>query len=120
VDAARIRQALTNLVRNAAEAAGEPGRVAVRLRTGSGSKDRPPPATGSPRDRLVIEVTDSGNGIPAGTADKIFTPFFTTKRGGTGLGLHTARRIAGLHGGEVTYSHGESGGSIFTMTIPRW
>jgi two-component system nitrogen regulation sensor histidine kinase GlnL len=120
VDAARIRQALTNLIRNATEAAGDTGSVTVGLRTGNGSESRVAPDGKEPRDYITIEVTDTGAGIPTDLMDRIFTPFFTTKRGGTGLGLHTARRIAGLHGGTVEYTRPESGGSKFTMTIPRW
>jgi two-component system nitrogen regulation sensor histidine kinase GlnL len=119
VDAGRIRQALTNLVRNAVEAVGDTGRVTVSLRTGS-KPGRTPRGGKDPRDYLSIEVADTGPGIPTGEADKIFTPFFTTKHRGTGLGLPTVRRIAGLHGGEVEYSRPCAGGSVFTMTIPRW
>ena len=116
VDAARIRQALTNLVRNAVESVGASGRVAVTLRTVS----RATPAAKHSGDYLYLEVTDTGTGIPAGEAEKIFTPFFTTKQGGTGLGLPTVRRIVGLHGGEVKYSRPDAGGSMFTIKIPRW
>ncbi len=119
VDAGRIRQALTNLVRNAVEAVGDSGRVSVRLWTG-GKSGRTCIDGRDPRDYLFIEVTDTGPGVPVGETDRIFTPFFTTKHGGTGLGLPTVRRIAGLHGGEVEYSHPDAGGSTFTMTIPRW
>jgi two-component system nitrogen regulation sensor histidine kinase GlnL len=119
VDAGRIRQALTNLMRNAVEAAGDCGRVRVRLRTGA-DPGLTPNIGKAPGNRLFLEVTDSGPGIPSGDADKVFTPFFTTKHGGTGLGLPTVRRIAGLHGGEVEYTRSCEGGSTFTMTIPRW
>jgi two-component system nitrogen regulation sensor histidine kinase GlnL len=119
VDAGRIRQALNNLIRNAVEAVGDTGRVTVRVRVGS-APGRRSGNENDPRDYIYIEVTDTGPGIPADEADKIFTPFFTTKHGGTGLGLPTVRRIAGLHGGEVGYSSPAAGGSTFTMTIPRW
>ena len=119
IDAGRIRQALTNLVRNAVEAVGEAGQISVTLRTG-GKCGRKPRDKKDPRDYLSIQVTDTGPGIPPGEADKIFTPFFTTKHGGTGLGLSTVRRVVGLHGGEVEYSRSGAGGSTFTMMIPRW
>jgi PAS domain S-box-containing protein len=119
VDAGRMRQALTNLVRNAVEAVGTSGRVAVTLRTRNGAG---PTATGlrDSGDHLYIQVTDTGPGIEVNDAGKIFTPFFTTKHGGTGLGLPTVQRIAAMHGGEVEYSRPEAGGSMFTITIPRW
>lgn len=119
VDAGRIRQALTNLVRNAVESVGGSGRVTVTLRIGN----RPGPKRRQAKDSsdyLSIDITDTGPGIPAGETDRIFTPFFTTKHGGTGLGLATVRRIAGLHGGEVEYSCPDAGGSMFTITVPRW
>lgn len=120
VDAGRIRQAVINLVRNAIEAAGDSGRVTVRLKTGAVPRSRTLQDGQDPRDYLSIEVTDTGPGIPASETDEIFASFFTTKRGGTGLGLPIVRRIAGLHGGGVEYSRRDSGGSTFTMTIPRW
>lgn len=116
VDAARIRQALANLIRNAVEASGETGWVEVNLRT-SGEV---PAGEKRPRNYISIEVTDAGGGIHESLTDKIFTPFFTTKHKGTGLGLHTVKRIAGLHGGKVEYASAESGGSTFTLTVPRW
>jgi signal transduction histidine kinase len=119
VDAGRMRQAVTNLVRNAVESVGSSGRVAVTLRTGKGAGTGQP-GVKSPGEYLFLEVTDTGPGIPADQAGKIFTPFFTTKHGGTGLGLSTVRRIVGLHGGEVEYSRPGDGGSMFTITIPRW
>jgi len=120
VDAGRIRQALTNLVRNAVESVGTAGRVTVTLRTGSGPGRAQQQAAKHSGDYLCIDVADTGPGVPADEAGKIFTPFFTTKHGGTGLGLPTVRRIAGLHGGEVEYSRPDGGGSMFTIRIPRW
>ena len=131
VDAGRVRQALTNLVRNAVEAVGSSGLVSVRLRTARGAgpqaqgdtpsrKEERSQTKKNSRDYLFIDVTDDGPGISGSGAEEIFTPFFTTKHGGTGLGLPTVRRIAGLHGGEVRYSCPDGGGSTFTMMIPRW
>jgi signal transduction histidine kinase len=72
------------------------------------------------RAYVCIEVMDTGPGISKDVLDKIFSPFFTTKRDGTGLGLSTVKRIAALHGGTVTYSKAETGGSAFIIEIPRW
>jgi two-component system nitrogen regulation sensor histidine kinase GlnL len=122
VDRDRIKQALTNLIRNACEAVGDAGTVTVRVYPRSVVPERrDSSASGrSLRDYLCIEVTDTGPGISEEGLEKIFSPFFTTKRNGTGLGLSTVRRIAALHGGEVRYSKGESGGSKFIIEIPRW
>jgi signal transduction histidine kinase len=119
VDTQRVRQAVTNLVRNAVEVSRDGGRVTVRLQTG-GCADGGSSGADQSKDYLSIKVMDDGEGVPPDLTEKIFTPFFTTKRGGTGLGLHNVRTIAGLHGGKVEYSLRASGGSTFTMTIPRW
>jgi PAS domain S-box-containing protein len=122
VDVERIRQALTNLLRNALDATREGGDISVKIST----KDRGTPEcpngvkSGPAREYLVIEVADTGPGIPDEVLERVFAPFFTTKQGGSGLGLANVRKIAALHGGEVRYEHGENGGSRFIMEIPRW
>jgi PAS domain S-box-containing protein len=122
VDRDRIRQAATNLMRNACEAVGEEGTITIRVYSKSQGSD----PTGSMRevrslrDYACIEVNDTGPGISKDMLEKVFAPFFTTKDTGTGLGLSTVRRVAALHGGEVKYLHPESGGSRFTIEIPRW
>jgi signal transduction histidine kinase len=121
IDRDRIRQAVTNLVRNACEAVGESGRVGVRVYTRSHKANTATPSSHrrSIRDYICIDVTDTGPGISDEALEQIFAPFFTTKASGTGLGLPTVRRIAALHGGEVKYARVESGGSRFTIEIPR-
>jgi PAS domain S-box-containing protein len=120
IDRDRIRQALTNLLRNASEAVGQSGTVTVRsyvrshkMRSNTRSGKR------SLRDYVCIDVSDTGPGIPEDVLDKVFSPFFTTKADGTGLGLPTVRRMAALHGGQVKYTQTRSGGSRFTIEIPR-
>jgi PAS domain S-box-containing protein len=120
VDTDRIRQALTNLIRNAFEAVGQSGAVTVRLSTGKGDGTGPSKRGNDSRDYLFIDVTDTGPGVPKERLAKIFSPFFTTKSGGTGLGLPAVRRAVALHGGEVKYARPEPGGSTFTMVVPRW
>lgn len=121
IDRDRIRQAVTNLLRNASEAVGESGKVEVRVYTRSHKANTTNPSAHkkSIRDYICIEVTDRGPGISDEALEQIFAPFFTTKSSGTGLGLPTVRRIAALHGGEVKYSRVGSGGSRFTIEIPR-
>jgi two-component system nitrogen regulation sensor histidine kinase GlnL len=122
VDRGRLKQAVVNLIRNACEAVGDAGTVTVKAYSKTVSAEgndssRP----GRPlRDYLCIEVADTGPGISREALEKMFSPFFTTKRDGTGLGLSTVRRIAALHGGEVRYVKPESGGSRFIIEIPRW
>lgn len=105
-DAALLRRALVNLVRNAAEAAGDEGRVAVRgERVADGS--------------LVLSVEDTGPGVAAEAVGKLFVPFASTKEGGTGLGLSLVAKIAALHGGNVAAERSEAlGGAAFRLVLP--
>ena len=101
LDASRMREVLVNLLDNAI-AAGAP--VSVRVAGG-------PP--------LVIEVSDSGPGVPPEDREKIFEPFFTGKTRGTGLGLAIARRIVELHGGTIRVDAAPTGGALFRIEIPH-
>ncbi|MFO0735305.1 MAG: ATP-binding protein [Labilithrix sp.] len=98
-------QVLTNLLENGAHAAGRGGWVEIR--------------SGLEEQRVVLEVTDSGPGVPEDLRERIFEPFFTTKPAGsgTGLGLSTARDIALRHGGTLDVRRGARG-SIFRLTMP--
>jgi PAS domain S-box-containing protein len=122
VDAERMRQALTNLLRNAVDAVGDAGEITVSLNTKyCGTPESPNGhASGPAREYLSIEVADTGPGVEPEVLERIFSPFFTTKKGGTGLGLANVRKIAALHGGEVRYERREDGGSRFIMEVPRW
>jgi PAS domain S-box-containing protein len=104
-DATAWRQALSNLLRNSAEAAreGELPKVVVIAKEQNG--------------RLEIRLRDNGRGIPAEQLDKVFIPFFTTKNGGTGLGLALVHRIVVQHGGSITAISDDSG-TEFTLTLP--
>lgn len=98
-----LAQALLNLLRNAAQASDRDGRrhVALRmLRQG---------------EEAVIEVEDDGPGIPTPVARDIFLPFFTTKEGGTGIGLHLVRQVVVAHGGQVEAGAGAMGGALFRL-----
>ena len=66
-----------------------------------------------------ITVLDSGPGLTPPARDKIFTPFFTTKRQGTGLGLATTKRLIEAHGGTIYLESPPGGGTKVTMQIPR-
>jgi signal transduction histidine kinase len=107
VDPVLIRNALFNLIHNAAQA--DPnGPILVSL-------------TREQRDGKFgysLAVSDRGSGIPPGAADKLFTPFFTTRSDGTGLGLSIVQQIAVLHGGTISAENRSDGGSRFTIWIP--
>jgi len=69
-------------------------------------------------EKLFIKVTDSGPGIPQERLVNLFKPFYTTKVGGTGLGLATAYKSAIDHGGDLKVESKSGGPTIFTLTIP--
>ena len=69
------------------------------------------------RGNVVIEVSDNGAGVPEELKRKIFVPFFTTKSGGSGVGLALARQVMIAHGGYITLGKSDSGGSTFTLTF---
>lgn len=111
VDAPRLKQAVLNLMLNATQAMagtpeGTPRELMLRVRQ-------------RPRDgRLEVHVTDTGPGIAPETAERIFHPYFTTKAGGSGLGLPTSRRIIQASGGELSYTSELGRGTDFVIGLP--
>ena len=106
LDEGQIRQALLNLVRNAAEALGASGGGHVWIRTRS------------EQQALVVEVVDDGPGIAAEVAGRLFDPFVSTKQGGTGLGLALTHQIIKDHGGTIRVSPTPGTGATFTFELP--
>jgi signal transduction histidine kinase len=105
-DAGQLRRALLNLARNAAAAMqGRAGEIVLAASADGG--------------RARIEVRDAGPGVPADLRDKIFTPFFTTREKGTGLGLAFVREIVRDHGGDVTVGEAPGGGAAFVVELPE-
>jgi PAS domain S-box-containing protein len=105
LDSSRIEDAVLNLVMNAIDSIEGDGRVTVRLRRST---------TGN----AVIEVTDTGCGIPLEIRGRVFEPLFTTKRGGTGLGLAAVRRTAAAYHGRITFKTRIGRGSTFMLDLP--
>ena len=99
-----LDQALINLVRNSIEALGERSGGVISLSAYSDSEGK-----------AVLAVADNGPGIPADQREKVFVPFFTTKRMGSGVGLTLVRQIASVHGGLVAISEADGGGAIVSM-----
>lgn len=107
VDRLRIQHVLFALVQNAVDASTQiSGAPMVRIDVST--------------DRYTVEtgVTDSGPGVPADLQDKLFRPFFTTKRQGTGLGLASSRAIVESHDGTIGFENSTAGGSRFWFRLP--
>jgi nitrogen fixation/metabolism regulation signal transduction histidine kinase len=108
VDPDQIEQVLINLIRNAVEAAGKPAGVRLRWRVED--------------DKLLVEVEDDGPGLAR--TDNLWVPFFTTKPGGTGIGLVLSREIVENHGGQITLANraarasGGPRGCLATVVLP--
>jgi signal transduction histidine kinase len=143
VDGGQIRQALLNLIRNAAEAMPDGGTISLAAQgvggngqTGNraighlGSESKSDVDAGSsdcqiaklPRcqvaESVEVTVTDSGVGIAPEDRERVFEPFFTSKEGGTGLGLAISREIAVEHGGTLACESVPGNGATFRLTLP--
>jgi signal transduction histidine kinase len=112
VDPDQLEQVLVNLVKNAAESVGRNGRIILRARA---SPARP---AGRAKPAVILEVSDTGPGVPSAVQPRLFDPFFTTKEGGTGLGLSIAARIIEQHGGTIACSKPLDCGATFTIVLP--
>lgn len=105
-DLGQLTQVLLNLTRNAIQAVGREGRVTIGL--------------GCLGDGVALTVQDNGTGLSPEVQDKLFRPFFTTKRSGTGLGLAVSQAIVYNHGGQITAANHPDGGAVFTVMLPAY
>ncbi len=105
-DRDQLRQVFTNLIVNGLQSMPEGGELMV---------DAEPDEEGR---RVRVTIVDHGSGIPEEDMDKLFTPFFTTKSRGTGLGLAVSYGIVGDHGGEIRVESSEGVGTTFTVVLP--
>lgn len=103
-DESQIKQALSNLLRNAREAMEDGGQIVVRARAEGMS--------------VVIDVEDDGPGIPESIREEVFDPFFSTKDEGTGLGLAITRQIVAGHGGMIRCEDVSPHGTVFHISLP--
>ncbi len=112
MDPEQLHQVLLNLVLNGIQALDQEGKITIQARVlgGSGAPNRP--------NYIEISVSDTGGGISREQLEKIFRPFYTTKRGGTGLGLSLCRRIISQHGGTLTAESEVNKGSRFIIRLP--
>ena len=100
VDVFKFEQALDNVLRNAVQAMPQGGVLRITTRLG----DAP--------DTVIARIQDSGPGIQVDAPNAVFRPFFTTKPGGTGLGLALAQRIVEAHGGKISAGNMPAGGAV--------
>jgi signal transduction histidine kinase len=103
VDRDKIKQALLNLVKNAAEAMPGGGKINIEAST--------------TEDSVLIDITDTGTGIPLNI--DAFEPFMTTKKEGTGIGLVIVRQIITAHGGKISYRSRPGQSTTFRIELPR-
>lgn len=103
-DHQQLRRALLNMLKNSLEAMPDGGEIKV--------------TTGADTDSVLIKISDTGTGIRSEHMDRIFTPFFSTKEMGTGLGLPLAQQIVAEHGGEITCSSEIGKGASFVVALP--
>ena len=109
-DVVQVQQVALNLLRNGMEAmtqANDAGGRKIRVRTML-RDDR----------QIEVAVADSGSGVPDDYADKLFTPFSTTKKAGMGMGLSISKAIIAAHAGQIGYFNNDSGGATFWFTLP--
>jgi signal transduction histidine kinase len=112
-DLQQLEQVLINLIQNAAESIGHQGTITLRVResnAGSGGQVKP---------AVILEVSDTGKGIPPEVEKRLFDPFFTTKESGTGLGLAIAARIIEKHGGVLRHNTRLNHGTTFEIVLPK-
>jgi signal transduction histidine kinase len=105
-DPDQLRRVLVNLFENAVSVTPEGGTCAVRVKLERDGGD------------AVLTFADNGPGIPPEHLDKIFEPYFTTRREGTGLGLAMTKQIVLLHGGSIEARNLEGGGAGFEIRLP--
>jgi signal transduction histidine kinase len=101
-----LRQALLNLALNGCQAMPDGGTLRISCRSAAGN-------------RVEVDVTDTGVGIPPENLEKIFDLYFTTKERGTGIGLSMVYRIVQLHDGEVEVQSTPGSGTRFRLVFPQ-
>lgn len=104
MDSAQMKQVLVNLVKNAMQAMNRGGMLTI--------------ATGATPENVWVSVQDTGHGIPEDQLNRIFAPFFTTKKKGTGLGLMIVHRIVREHGGQIDLESTPGKGTVFRVWLP--
>jgi len=114
IDPQQLKQVLINLIQNAADSIESDGVITLRARLDEKQlSDRV-------MDAVILEVSDTGKGIPPEVEKRLFDPFFTTKDFGTGLGLPIAARIVEKHQGALQYQTQIDRGTVFGIILPQF
>jgi len=114
IDPQQIKQVLINLIQNAADSIGKNGTVTLRARLDEKRLNDEPVSV------VILEIHDTGKGIPPEAEKRLFDPFFTTKDSGTGLGLPIAARIVEKHRGALQYQTLPGTGTAFGIILPAY
>jgi signal transduction histidine kinase len=104
--ASALRQVFVNLFQNALQAMPHGGTLTIHTRYDVGPQE------------VIIDVCDTGPGVPREDCSHLFEPFFTTRTEGTGLGLALCREFVVQHGGRIEYVDSEAGGATFRVVLP--
>jgi len=112
-----LKQVFLNLVKNAVEASPKGGRVRISTQYNTDYTFRKKQDTLSPHN-IVVKITDSGLGMTKTTMKKLFTPFFTTKKRGTGLGMAVSLKIVENHHGKIKVTSEENIGTVIQVFLP--
>jgi signal transduction histidine kinase len=110
LDREMFKQALLNLMLNAGQAMPQGGELTIQAAV--------EPSHDSAPGNVILSLIDTGKGMNAETLERIFRPFFSTRPGGTGLGLPTTRRIIEAHGGTIEAQSEPDKGTKFTLRLP--
>ena len=121
LDPVRFRHALQNIMDNAIDAMPNGGNLKVSMRFLCEDKNLPSKTLCTvinPSSRLEIKISDTGTGMDKEAIEKLFTPFYTTKVSGSGLGMAMVKKIVDLHKGEVSINSKRGSGTEVTISIP--
>jgi signal transduction histidine kinase len=109
VDGQQLKQVFINIIMNALDAMGTGGKLSIQVSTGELDG----------KESVCVKISDTGGGIPIEALGSIFTPFYTTKDSGTGLGLPIANRIITNHGGKIQVTNNPGKGVEFRVILPK-
>jgi PAS domain S-box-containing protein len=107
-DSRTLEQVIVNLITNAVEAMPDGGTISINIEPIEAHSER----------MVELKIADTGPGIPPDVVDRIFNPFFTTKKDGTGLGLAISRRILVAHKGNIQVESFADAGTVFAISLP--